>query len=192
MTLWLDPIPPVLRDMAISDFAARDAGGFLSKASNEHGLDLVMRNMAALKEQAMYEHALLIAFIGTRTNNKMWPLDWLRYLFELADRSRLLAAGDPLPEGDYFTIYRGVAGRGPARRVKGLSWTADKDRAEWFADRAARWQLHDPAVYTATVSRADVWAYVNEREEEEFIVLLSPDAKVRRIGSREPAKAPGP
>jgi hypothetical protein len=89
-------------------------------------------------------------------------------MFRVADRARLRAAGDPLPEPP-FTLYRGVAGRGPARRVRGFSWTASRERGPWFADRFTS-LLHDPAVYTITVGEESILAYVNERQEEEFIV----------------------
>ncbi len=57
----------------------------------------------------------------------------------MADREKLLSLGDPIPDQEFFTLYRGISGgKGQARRVKGLSWTSDpapvvqylKDRRE--------------------------------------------------------------
>ena len=118
MDLWLDPIPS---EEAVPALASRDVIRSLGLASNEYGLALVSRNIHALLEAGLYERALLYAFTGTRTNNRGWPLDTLRWLLGLADRGRLLEAGDPLPPGETFTLYRGVAGAGAARRVRGLS-----------------------------------------------------------------------
>jgi len=44
------------------------------------------------------------------------------YEFFQADRARLRALGDALPGPGPFTLFRGVAGRGAKRRVRGLSW----------------------------------------------------------------------
>src|SRR5215471_6491506 len=41
----------------------------------------------------------------------------MRSLFEAADRSKLREARDPLPNTGPFTSFRGVGGRGSARRV---------------------------------------------------------------------------
>ena len=102
----------------------------------------------------------------------------------MADSERLRACGDPLPGHGPFTIFRGVAGRGSARRVRGLSWTGSQERAEWFAQRLAR-ILPNPAVFKVTVSEADVIAYVHSgkqgRGEEEFIVLLPQSSRPVRV-----------
>lgn len=119
-----------------------------------------------------------------RANHLFWPLCTLKALFHAADRARLLAVGHPLPASDSYTLYRGVAGRGAARRITGLSWTRSRERAEWFASRFA---LPDPAVYQALVPRKDVYAYTNERQEDEFIVILPKSVRPERLhrdGSR--------
>src|SRR6266511_1909234 len=124
----LSLIAPALRGMAAEAIAAGDVTGFLCRADNMRGLDLVTDNLRVLKSRGIYEEALLHAFSMPRTNNASFPLDYLRALFlHLADRDRLRAAGDPLPGPGPFTLYRGVSGRGAARRIRGLSWTADLD-----------------------------------------------------------------
>ncbi len=160
---------PGLRGAAAEAFEKGDAGGFLIKAErgNTAWLWIVWFNIVPLKARGIYEKALLIAFSGTRTNNRRWPLDELRFLFEQADRARLRAAGDPLPGPGPFTLYRGVAGRGSARRVRGFSWTADLAAACWFATRPG---LESPAVFRGVFSDEDVLAYTNGRHEEEFVV----------------------
>lgn len=97
-----------------------------------------------------------------------------------ADRKALRAAGDPLPGPGPFTVYRGVSGEEPEeRRIRGLSWTASKDRAREFAER---FDGPDPAVYEAVIKARHVLAYINWEKEEEFIVLLPPDVYPRRVG----------
>jgi hypothetical protein len=187
--MWLDPIPATLRGDALAELDRGDAVGFLCKAGNEYGLDLIYFNEQALKKRDVYESALLHAFIGTRTNNARWSMRDLVYLFGSADRARLRAAGQPLPAPP-FNLYRGVAGRGPARRVRSFSWTASPERALWFAKRFPG--LHDPAIYTVTVGEADILEYVNDRQEQEFIVDLPASCRpVRFVACREKPAAKG-
>ena len=103
----------------------------------------------------------------------------LRGLLADADPHRLRAAGDPLPGPGPFTLYRGVHGRGPARKVRGLHWTSSPSTAAWFA---TRWPgVHDPAVFVVTVPESVVLAYVGDRGEEDYLVMLPPDVRPRRL-----------
>jgi hypothetical protein len=180
LDLWLDPVPDPLRAQARRAFVAGDTLGLLILASNEAWLAIVIENAELLKLEGLYEAALLHAWCGTRTNNVEHSLDGLRWLFHEADRARLLALGDPLPEGEYFTLYRGVAGQGAARRVKGLSWTASREQARWFANRFPH--LPDPAVYAARVRRVDVYVRLaSARDEDEYVCLLPASCRPRRI-----------
>jgi hypothetical protein len=176
--LWLDPIPRVLREAAADALGVGDVVGFLAKAPNDYGLDLVSFNCRALKERGIYEAALFHALTACRLNNHRWSMYELRYLCEFADRAALRAAGEPLPGAGHFTVYRGVAGRGSARRVRGLSWTFSLPVAAWFARRSANvFQLPEPAVYRLTVTEAEVLAYANDWDEAELLVLCD---KTRR------------
>ena len=180
--LWLDPIPPQRREQTTAGLEAGDVVSFLVSAGSSYSLELVANNILALKERGLYEPALHEAVTATSTNNATWPMTSLRELFEWADRSRLRAAGDPLPGMGPFTMYRGVAGRGPARRVRGLSWTASAQQAWWFADRYAQvCDLADPAVFCMTVPEDAVLTYSNARQEEEFLVLVPRAARPKRV-----------
>ena len=123
--------------------------------------------MFLLRFLDLYEDALLLAYMGCSLNNHDFPLDSLRFLFDWADRERLRASGEPLPGPGPFILYRGVAGKGPARRVRGISWTRSVERARWFANQAG---LHDPGVYRVEVEETSVLVYINVRQEDEFLI----------------------
>lgn len=87
-----------------------------------------------------------------------------------------MAAGDPIempashPGYDNrLRVYRGVSGAGKQRRVDGLSWTTELACACWFA---LRYDLPDPAVYTARVSIDEV--FFNEDRSMECDVVCKP------------------
>jgi hypothetical protein len=69
---------------------------------------------------------------------------------------------------DTITVYRGV-GHAAARR--GLSWTTDKARAEWFANRFSGHRGRRPHVYQGTVAKKDVLAHFLGRNESEIVAL---------------------
>lgn len=154
----------------------------LSAASNQSALALVFDNIDQLKERGIFEPALLEAFTGCRTNHHGWDPRTINALFDLADRDKLRAAGDPLPGPGPFTLYRGVAGSGTARRPDGLSWTTDLDEACWFALRFEN--LASPSVLVTEVQAEKVLAYCNQRNEGEM--LIRPDKSHRlKITLRE-------
>ena len=164
-------------DAAVAALDAGNVDGFLGKAeSNTQALDLVSQNVRRLQDRGLYEAALLQALTTTRSNNATWSEQDLPMLVSFADRDRFRAAGDPLPGAGPFTVYRGVAGRGRARRVLGLSWTFSLPLAAWFARRAKLlYGLPDPTVFRLTVPEAQVLAYAHQghRHEEELLVLCN-------------------
>ena len=67
---------------------------------------------------------------------------------------------------DKFTVYRGVAdGRNP----NGLSWTKNKNKAEWFSHR---FDKNDSIGYvqSAIADKKDVLAYFDSRNEDEIVI----------------------
>jgi len=180
--LDLRTVDPGLHDLARKRFAARDALGFVALTDNDRALRLVLDNLFALRAAGMYEQALLEALTGVRTNHHRWSLRILIPLLEAADRDRLRAAGGPLPGPGPFTLYRGVHGRGPARKVGGLHWTSSPSTAARFATRFAEWgDAHDPAVFVVRVAASAVLAYVTDRGEDDYLVGLLPDVRPRRL-----------
>lgn len=176
--LWLDPIHPCLREDAERYFQEGDVENFLFCASNDVGMEMVWRNFCALWPRGIYEEALLHAFVNCRVNHFNVGMKMLRWMFDVAKRDKLRALR-PLPSDGPFTLYRGVSGRGAARRVRGMSWTSDFDRARWFAQR---FSFHgSPAVHKAVVPAEHVLAYTDERNESEFIVSLPPQIKTKEV-----------
>ena len=176
---WDAMIPPPLRERAHAALEAGDVERWLIHAANDHGLSLVAENWLLLRELGCYERALLQAYTGTRVNNRQWSLRELDCLFAMADMPRLRAAGDPLPGPGPFTLYRGVAGRGAARRVRGYSWSGSRDVAIWYAQRLEF--LACPAVLEVTVDESNILAYLNRRQEDEFLAMVPHRARIRRV-----------
>jgi hypothetical protein len=184
--LNLHVVPEFARETCEAAFAKGDAAGFLLSTDNELGLRLVFDNLSQLRERGIYEEALLRALTGSRTNNHRCPQDRLDLLLDAADREKLRAAGDPLPGPGPFTAYRGVAGHGRSRRIRGLSWTLSLEKAQWFARRGERSGLAKPAVFTAEIPKENVVAYCRDRDEEELLVWPFPATNPKSLGPPPP------
>jgi hypothetical protein len=74
--------------------------------------------------------------------------------------------GEPLPDGDTLTVYRGQMPGGGF----GIAWSLDADTATKFAKGAGIRNPMAGTVYTGHVRRADVLAYLTGRGESEIIV----------------------
>jgi hypothetical protein len=151
--------------------------GILTFMDNTKHLRFVFDNAISLREMGVLERCIVSAYSYTRVNFAGWSVGALQFLFGLADKAKLQAAGDPLPDGDSFTVYRGVAGKGRLRRTRGYSWTDSLDKAKWFAKRYEE-HLPDPAVFQTTVAPSDVLWFDDGRQEREFVFWAS---KVKRL-----------
>jgi hypothetical protein len=67
---------------------------------------------------------------------------------------------------DPVTVYRGYV---KGKNFSGYSWTTDQEKAWWFAKRFAH--LGTPQVRRATLSKDRLFAYINDRDEQEVIIL---------------------
>ena len=170
--LNLEMVPIFIRDRTKECFAAGNVAGMLITMPNTECLEFVARNAVHLIRRGIYEESLASAFSDTRTNFADYPPSLIKFAFHMADRKKLLAAGDPLPPGKTFEVFRGVAGLKRWRRHSGPSWTGDVEKARWFARRSALAGLPNPAVLVATIRREDVYYYTNHRNEHEFVVYV--------------------
>ena len=116
--------------------------------------------------------------IGTQTNHSNHSMSEIRMMFNFADTEKLRAAGEPIPEQESFTLYRGVSGRTCKRRVNGFAWTESPNTAAWFA---MRFNLEDPAVFAVTVPRDSILARCTGRKESEYLLKLPLPMKPKRL-----------
>lgn len=66
---------------------------------------------------------------------------------------------------DIVTVYRGVTQKSQVPR-KSLSWTTNKETAQWFANRFDS----NGKVYSATIPKERIYAYFLGRDEYEVII----------------------
>ena len=136
-------------------------------------------------------------YIGRRPFSRVLAMTWgrpkttslhgwgfpYRDLVEMFDRTvpdlvmeaEDLALFNVLP--DEFTAFRGVGGVTVAQAKRGMSWTLDRDRAEWFAQRNS--DRGAPMLLTATIRKPNVLAVYRDPEQE--IVVRS--GQVSRVTS---------
>ena len=92
----------------------------------------------------------------------------LVFMFKSADPKALMEDDEyeQLQElDDTLTVYRGVTSYN-ADNVKALSWTLNKEKAEWFAHRFN----DDGAVYEAQIDKKHIFAIFNGRNESEVVL----------------------
>jgi len=173
-------ISEVLHDMAIEAWEKGDIEGMMLYMGDEKRLFFVENSLKALRGKGLYEKALLCAWVMVKNNWTIYfDTEELEFLFSIADREILYDLGDPLPDKDEFTLYRGIAGEGRMRNECGLSWTSSPNTAAWFATKFEHFV--DPAVYRITVERKDIYAHKKNRNEEEYIINLPRDMKPQRL-----------
>ena len=107
----------------------------------------------------------LIEVMNHDTNvTKNQILSWIKEADkDLLMDSEELALYNAFPE--VATIYRGC---GKPTGKKGLSWTTNKQKAEWFADRFK--EKKSGFVYRANIRREDIVFYTDSRSEQEVVV----------------------
>lgn len=97
-----------------------------------------------------------------------WSKRELVSLFQAIDPQKLMNDEEyALFQGldDIVTIYRGVTSYN-AKNVKAMSWTLNRDTAEWFAHRFGE----DGTVYEAQIAKEHIYAVFTGRNELEVII----------------------
>jgi len=74
---------------------------------------------------------------------------------------------DALPE--WVPVYRGT--RRPSNNMNGISWTTDRDMAEWFARRYDGVDEGHGVLLSGRVRRSNIFAAFTERGESEVLCL---------------------
>ena len=81
---------------------------------------------------------------------------------------------------DVVTVYRGVTSMN-AKNIKALSWTLDRDTAEWFAHRFGE----NGTVYEAQIQKKYIYALFTGRNESEVIVDPKHLMKITQVPAME-------
>jgi hypothetical protein len=90
---------------------------------------------------------------------------------------------DHLP--DLVTAYRGsTQAEVDDAPFFGVSWTTDRNRAEWFARQHGRFRRLDsqPVVLTITIAKSDISGVATEREEAELFIDTSHTNRAYKAG----------
>jgi len=161
-----------------------DVRALFSFIDNHKKMAFVVDNHAQLKKMEIFEKALLEAYVSTNGNNFNISSEVINLLFATADKQKLFYIGNPLPEDkNIYKLYRGVSGNGSARRKYGISWTGSLDKAIWFAKR---YGFEKPIVYQAQVPKENIYAYDNDRNEDEYLCDIPRSLKLREIWRQTP------
>jgi hypothetical protein len=128
-------------------------------------LQFLLNNQSAFKEAGRLEEGVLLLY--RRVNGPFLSGSdvamWID-LFEACDNTSLYKLGDPVTFVS-TTVYRGAV----MGFKRSLSWSADREKAEWYADR---WQ--DPVgggeIYEVDITKRDVLIYLEKSRETEVIV----------------------
>ena len=117
------------------------------------------------------------AYVGSDGNHKGMPIIKQMFLKDLPFREHLMTPEEreylaALPEE--ITIYRGCSVLESEGKYHGISWSLNEAKAKFFAFEEIRNRYRKNqrnTVIQKTVSKSDVVAYFNRREEEEIIYI---------------------
>ena len=180
--LRLKGIPPPLWQQARRHANAGEVGGFFGSTDSGTSMYLLTRNWSWFKRRELHVKALLFAWSNQKVAYQWEPA--MRYHLLECDRADLFNCSDPFPEGESYTLYRGVQRKSDPR---GISWTTSLEVARWFATRMGG----NGTVHTATVKRKDVYAHIHEsgRGEHEMLLLLNGDEPLTAVEVSENSDA---
>ena len=105
-------------------------------------------------------------------------------LFKDADKSKLMSEDELETFEDFedeVVVYRGV-GSGNKNNIKALSWTTSFGKAKWFAERWGK----GGKIYAATISKENILAYFDRKNEDEVIVDFAALQNIKPVTHPEP------
>jgi len=162
----------------------RDIDGIASLMSQRNSFGFVAANVEWLKSYDAYERCLVVSWTSAYVNPHEFPLYEQKRLFRIADRKRLRAAGEPMPKGKKFVLYRGCSGAGLGKNKYGISWTDDLYLAKHRATESIEGSIPiRPVVYRTLVDEKNVYAYslVMSGFFSEFMCDISSDAVISEV-----------
>lgn len=167
----------------------------IKKADNIHLILSMMRtpyHFTFLKytkdylDKKTFSKLLASVWVNTENPNQDTNVSISTFIrwFKSADRKVLMSEKEyeyysDLPEE--ITVYRGVAvGRAES---EGLSWTCNYNTAKWFSNRFNTGEKKG-YILKGTVSKKDVFAYFNSRDEDEICCNSKKVYNIERIYSK--------
>lgn len=132
-------------------------------------VQFLCNNLKVFQQEGELEKAILILY--RKKNGPFSTPDEIETWSDLinhGEKSRFEAIGDSIPFSK-TTVYRGAVIGSP----KGLSWSPDRQRAEWYADRWKDPALGGGNVFEVDLTSPDVLVYLTDKHEEELIVSPS-------------------
>lgn len=126
-------------------------------------IGFVNKHLEVLHESGLVEEFFVDSFTRHNQNHRL-HYDVIGEMLCVCRRQELQNAGDEIPPGDEFTLYRGCHSQD---WIKGYSWTGSKKVAQWFIDR---YDLDDPYLVSCVVKREDILFYTNARTEDEYVI----------------------
>jgi hypothetical protein len=168
-----------LRRQADDSIAEEDWSGYIFLHARPYRLDALAKCVDLGVSGSEYWR--LVGEVWTDSENifqnrRRWKRLWSskeperEACMDKQERARL--AGFP----DWFTVWRGTARQ---QSIKGLSWTTDKEKAVWFAERSAI--ETQPLLVAGTVSKKDVKAVFLGRNETEIVSMAVRIEKVTPV-----------
>jgi hypothetical protein len=166
------------REWAAFELAAEE--GDFSNALSRLSSSLVARGLVYLDAEYGIPDDELRDILREHWTRCDAPGDATEALLALFQRAGYVSDTDRTLTGE-LAIYRGTFGDDPNR---GLSWTLEESKAQWFAFRGARGVPRDRSMQTvwrATVDASAILGYFVEREEAEAIVAPQTLEDVRLV-----------
>jgi hypothetical protein len=117
----------------------------------------------------LIDDVVLSQVIGSVWSSAEFPGSWLTRVdwIDLFRHAGYTEDGERTAPPSEITLYRGC----PPSRTRGMSWTSDREVAQWFAERFRdRSERRNSAVYTTTVGGAQVLAKISGRNEFEYVI----------------------
>jgi hypothetical protein len=176
-------------DSYYSAYLADFDASFLAECEN------IILNQAVHNRPELFRQLRSYRILSVRTYWRLLRAMWLsqRTLWEhirhykdffqsrIGSRSEMMDAEERetlanLP--NLITVYRGVRGY----KADGLSWTIDYDIAKKYANRARTDDrtAYGRTVFTGTIQKCDVVAFINARNESEIIAQAAAVSVVNR------------
>ena len=138
----------------------KDYGKFIFWHERPYRLDAFVQNMNFMSDK---EYWKILGEIWIDSENIWQNLSkWKKLLSDKRASKHLFMISDDYKIPEKITAYRGYA---PNQNENGISYTLDKNKAEWFAKRY--WKKNGE-VKEITITKNKVFAYISTRDEKKL------------------------